>query len=149
MEGLCLFVSERQAQNVRSDSFHISSLLFGIITKLRLYDEIIGSNVHLVKYAIEQFEKKAYLKVKTEEFSLIVEHYRLHKLNETQIFLGTFIDIPSVLCTEKMKCVECNAQLTFYNDRLPSVCTLYDQSKGSQMVIINSVKLNYIYIYRH
>ena len=142
MEGICSIIAKKICEDVTMDSFMIGSILFGVIKKLKLYDGIICTNEHIMKYAIETIQMRTSIDISPSEMAEVIDQYNNYRISETSFFNGGDIDIPGVLTTDKLKCQVCHSTLTFYNDRQPTISTLYDHKDGSKLVMI-FIKINY------
>ena len=133
MDGLCSYIAHRMSSTLSCDYFRVGSILFSIVTRLKLYDEVIGMNEHIITYAIEIVKQETSVHIKRDELCEIVEFYKRNDMNYLH-FNGRNINIPKVISTDKKECEVCQSSLTFYNDRKPFIATLYDQNDGSETV---------------
>lgn len=126
-----------------SEYFKVGSILFSIVKRLKLYDESIGQNEHMITYALEIIKIETQLHVKRDELIEIVGYFNRSNFGQFQ-FNGKILNIPRVISTDKINCQVCSSPLIFYNDRKPVVSTLYDINDGSETV--SSIILIKIYV---
>ena len=141
MDGLCSLIAKKLSNEVCSNTFQIGSTIFSTITRLKLYDQVISRNDHVLQYGLDTIERYTSISLEKEEFCEIIGYYKEKNLKDSIEFRGEHLDIPKILATDKIRCEVCDSQLTFYNDRQPYISSLYDLKDGTSTVNI------YIYIY--
>ena len=144
MDGLCSIIAHKMVRTLSEDYFNIGSILFSIVSTLKLFDPIICDNIHIQPYAVDIIKQKTGISIKFEELSEIVEYYNRNDMVHLQ-FRGQDLNIPKVVATNKLNCQDCNSSLSFNNDRKPFISTLYDLNDGSTQVSITNLEiLNFI-----